>query len=508
MGRDGFPSKSHHSEGIFWSSRNRPYHGLTDLSPVVADVKKIVLTRCKEVIGVVDATKWGKVGLTTFATLEQIQSNCNHPRCSTRPGKAGFRHRNSSHRSIKPYNQRTQNMDQKKKYTPEEITALIEEQELTREEVLTGLRQMMEIRALENHIARLLGSASLKGASHLYAGEEAVAVGAISAIREDDLITSTHRGHGHCHAHGDKAAHTPETKQEHYNRMLAEVVGKAGGYCNGKGGSMHIADVVHGNLGATGIVSGNIPVATGAALAQKINKTDKVVLCFFGDGAVAHGNFHESLTNASMMDLPVVYIIENNLYGMSLPWRNASKVVNAADKAAAYGIPGEVVDGMDFLEVHAAVKKAVARARRGEGPTLIEAKTYRYNGHSHSDPRAYRTREEEAEWKSRDAIELLKSQLMDIKWATEPELEQMDAEISKKLQGAIEFSDESPLPEMDELYSNVFAPKNGQNRITEGRGTARKNQSRPQHAAIDLCPGHPGSLPGRNESKSLGIPAW
>ena len=231
-------------------------------------------------------------------------------------------------------------MDQKKKYTPEEITALIEEQELTREEVLTGLRQMMEIRALENHIARLLGSASLKGASHLYAGEEAVAVGAISAIREDDLITSTHRGHGHCHAHGDKAAHTPETKQEHYNRMLAEVVGKAGGYCNGKGGSMHIADVVHGNLGATGIVAGNIPVATGAALAQKINKTDKVVLCFFGDGAVAHGNFHESLTNASMMDLPVVYIIENNLYGMSLPWRKASKLANAADKACRLRYPG------------------------------------------------------------------------------------------------------------------------------------------------------------------------
>ncbi len=350
-------------------------------------------------------------------------------------------------------------MEQKNRNSVEQITALIEEQELTREQVLTGMRQMMEIRALENHIGRLLGTGSLKGASHLYAGQEAVAVGAISAIREDDLITSTHRGHGHCHAHGDKAAHTPEEKQEHYNRMLAEVVGKSGGYCKGKGGSMHIADVLHGNLGATGIVSGNIPVATGAALAQKINKTDKVVLCFFGDGAVAHGNFHESLTCASMMDLPVVYIIENNQYAMSLPWKKASRLPNAADKACAYGIPGVVVDGMNFLEVYAAVKQAVGRARRGEGPTLIEAKTYRYTGHSHSDPRAYRTREEEAAWKERDAIELLKSQLLDLKWATGQELDEMETEVSNKLKGAQQFSDASPEPTLDQLYADVYAPE-------------------------------------------------
>ena len=193
------------------------------------------------------------------------------------------------------------------------ISALIEEQELTREEMLASLRQMMEIRALENQIALLLSKAVLKGASHLYAGQEAVAVGAISALREDDLITSTHRGHGHAHAHGDRAAYSPAEKQTHFNRMLAEVLGRAGGYCKGKGGSMHIADVIHGNLGATGIVGGNIPVATGAALAQKLKENDQVVLCFFGDGASNTGNFHESLNMASLWNLPVVYVVENNL---------------------------------------------------------------------------------------------------------------------------------------------------------------------------------------------------
>ena len=177
----------------------------------------------------------------------------------------------------------------------ERASALIEEQSLTKEELMTYLRQAMEIRAFENNISELLGRAVLKGASHLYAGSEAVAVGAVGAIQEGDLITSTHRGHGHAHAHGDSAAKTPEQKQAHYNKMMAEVLGKSSGYCKGKGGSMHIADVDHGNLGATGIVGGNIPVAVGAALAQKLLATGKIVLCFFGDGASNTGNFHESL---------------------------------------------------------------------------------------------------------------------------------------------------------------------------------------------------------------------
>ena len=183
----------------------------------------------------------------------------------------------------------------------EHVSALVEEQSLTKEQLMTYLRQMMEIRALENNIANLLSKAVLKGASHLYAGQEAVAVGAIAALNDQDLVTSTHRGHGHAHAHGDSSAQTPEEKQTHYNKMMAEVLGKSGGYCKGKGGSMHIADVDHGNLGATGIVAGNIPVAVGAALAQKLQKTGSVVVCFFGDGASNTGNFHESLNMASLV---------------------------------------------------------------------------------------------------------------------------------------------------------------------------------------------------------------
>jgi 2-oxoisovalerate dehydrogenase E1 component len=340
----------------------------------------------------------------------------------------------------------------------EKVSALIEEQALTKEEMMGYLRQVMEIRALENNIANLLSKAVLKGASHLYAGQEAVAVGAIAALRDDDLITSTHRGHGHAHAHGDKAATTPEAKQEHYNKMMAEVLGKSGGYCKGKGGSMHIADVDHGNLGATGIVGGNIPVAVGAALAQKLQGTDRVVICFFGDGASNTGNFHESLNMASLWDLPVVFVVENNLYAMSVPWVKASKLPDVATRAAAYGIPGEVVDGMDALVVRGSVAKAAERARRGEGPTLIECKTYRWYGHSHSDPRAYRTREEEAEWKRRDPITVLKQDLQSVRMLTDEEFEELDALVDQKLDKAMEFSEASPEPNPAEVDTDVFAP--------------------------------------------------
>jgi len=340
----------------------------------------------------------------------------------------------------------------------EKVSAMIEEQELTRDEVLGYLRQMMEIRALENQIAEFLGKAVLKGASHLYAGQEAVAVGAVGAIETTDLITSTHRGHGHGHAHGDKVAATPQLKQEHYNKMMAEVLGKATGYCKGKGGSMHIADVLHGNLGATGIVGGNIAVATGAALAEKMKGSGKVVVCFFGDGAVNEGSFHESLNMASIWDLPVVFVCENNLYGMSVPWETVTKLPDAAARACAYGIPGEVVDGMDVLAVRGAVKKAVDRARSGKGPTLIECKTYRYYGHSHSDPRAYRTKEEEAAWKVRDPINALRDGLIAIGWLTEEEFDRMDETVQTKLETAVQFAQSSPEPSPDELTTDVFAP--------------------------------------------------
>jgi len=348
--------------------------------------------------------------------------------------------------------------DKKNERSIERISALIEEQALTKEQLMTYLRQIMEIRAFENNVNTLLGKAIIKGASHLAAGEEAVAVGTIGALRDDDLITSTHRGHAHAHAHGDNAAKSPAAKQDHYNKMTAEVMGRAGGYCKGKGGSMHIADVEHGNLGATGIVGGNIPVAVGAALAQKLQKTDKVVVCFFGDGASNTGNFHESLNMASLWSLPVIFVCENNLYGMSVPFKKASHLVDVAARACAYGIPGVIVDGQDALAVRDVVGKAVTRARKGEGPTLIEAKTYRYYGHSHSDPRVYRTREEEADWKERDPIKVLKSELSTVGMLSEKEFESLDEGVKEKLAKAMEFANNSPEPAASEVETDVFAP--------------------------------------------------
>jgi 2-oxoisovalerate dehydrogenase E1 component len=349
-------------------------------------------------------------------------------------------------------------MTDEKITTIEQVTALIEEQSLTKEQLMTYLRQMMEIRALENNIANLLGKAVLKGASHLYAGQEAVAVGAVGALEDHDFITSTHRGHGHAHAHGDSAALTTAEKQEHYNKMMAEVLGKSGGYCKGKGGSMHIADVAHGNLGATGIVGGNIPVAVGAGLAQKIKKTDSVVVCFFGDGASNTGNFHESLNMASLWDLPVIFVVENNLYAMSVPWDNASKLPRISERAKAYGIPGETVDGMNVLMVRKAVAEAVARARSGNGPTIVECLTYRYYGHSHSDPRAYRTREEEKEFRDKDPIKQLNRDMAAIGFLEEGEFEQMEEVVEEKLDQAMQFSEECPPPDPNQIETDVFAP--------------------------------------------------
>ena len=372
--------------------------------------------------------------------------------------------------------------------TIEQVSALIEEQSLTKEQLMTYLRQMMEIRALENNIANLLGKAVLKGASHLYAGQEAVAVGAVGALRDGDLVTSTHRGHGHAHAHGDTAAKTPEAKQDHYNKMMAEVLGKSGGYCKGKGGSMHIADVSDGNLGATGIVGGNIPVAVGAALAQKLMGTDRVVLCFFGDGASNTGNFHESLNMASLWDLPLVFVVENNLYAMSVPWAKVSKLPDISTRACAYGIPGVTVDGMNVLEVRKAVVEAVDRARTGNGPTIIECKTYRYYGHSHSDPRAYRTREEEAEYKDRDPVKRLHKDMSVIGMLTEEEFEKTEDAVQKKLDGAMQYSEASPEPNPDQLYTDVFAPsKTTQQDIETEKKLREKVRSDPNERQISYA---------------------
>ncbi len=331
-------------------------------------------------------------------------------------------------------------------------------QEMSKEEALELLKQMWAIRMFENQVYDLLGQDLIKGASHLYAGQEAVAVGAISVLEDDDLITSTHRGHGHCYARGAVLAETEAAHQEHYNKMLAELCGRSTGYSRGRGGSMHIADVENGNLGATGIVGGNIPVATGAALAKKIKKTDDVVLCFFGDGAANTGNFHESLNMAALWDLPVVYIVENNLYAMSVPLENATAKLTIADRGCAYGIPGEVVDGMDVLAVRKAVGRAVDHARSGEGPYLLECQTYRWYGHSRSDPRAYRTRDEEAEWKARDPIPNFAAQLVNLDIATEAEVDAVEMQMEQAIETATEFSLSSPMPPAEELERYVYAP--------------------------------------------------
>jgi 2-oxoisovalerate dehydrogenase E1 component len=338
------------------------------------------------------------------------------------------------------------------------LKTLMRAEGLTKGDVLAYLRQMCEIRYFEEMVYDLLGRNVIKGASHLYAGEEAVAVGAISTLRDDDLITSTHRGHGHCHARGDSLAKTPQEKQDHLNKMMAELCGRATGYCKGRGGSMHIADVERGNLGATGIVGGNIPVATGAALAVKMQQMDRVVLCFFGDGASNTGNFHESLNLASTWSLPVVYVVENNLYGMSVPFAKASKLPDVASRVCAYGMPGEVVNGMDLFAVRSAVKKAVERARAGQGPSLVECKTYRWFGHSRSDPCVYRTREEEKQWKALDPINSLAALLEANGIATDEEVAAVQSQAAAAIKSSVDFALASPWPSPSELYNDVYAP--------------------------------------------------
>jgi pyruvate dehydrogenase E1 component alpha subunit len=316
----------------------------------------------------------------------------------------------------------------------------------SKDEMRFLLKQMMQIRAFEDKVFELLARDILKGASHVYAGQEAVAVGAMRTITDKDFITSTHRGHGHCLARGGTL-----------KLMLAELCGKETGYCRGRGGSMHIADVNAGNLGATGIVAGNIPVATGAALACKMRNQGQVVLCFFGDGASNNGTFHESLNMAGVWKLPIVYIIENNLYGMSVSVKRACAVEDIATRCSAYGMDGVIVDGQRVLDVQATVAEAVKHAREGKGPMIVEAKTYRYRGHSRSDPRVYRTKEEEAYWHDRDPIKLFRELLAAEKVMTEAEMNAVEAEVDQEMVEAEKFAlEESAYPPAEAVYEDVY----------------------------------------------------
>jgi pyruvate/2-oxoglutarate/acetoin dehydrogenase E1 component/TPP-dependent pyruvate/acetoin dehydrogenase alpha subunit len=342
---------------------------------------------------------------------------------------------------------------------------LIEDKIIDLDQLLDWLRTIYEIRFFEEKVFELLGQNIIKGASHLYAGEEAVATGAIAAIERGDVIGSTHRGHGHCGAIGNKYADSETDRQDHWNQMMAELMGKETGYCKGRGGSMHIAEVEKcNNLGSTGIVGGNQPPAVGAALAEKYKKTGKVVLSFFGDGSTNTGTFHESMNMASALQVPMVAIIENNLYGMSVPFSGspidgtvkASNVTDIAERAHAYNIPAMIVDGQDVISMFLAVKSAVAEARAESRPVMLEAKTYRWYGHSRSDPRAYRTKDEEKAWHDRDPITVLRDMLTADKLATDKQLDQIRDTANDTIEKATKFGIDSPWPKPEDVDIDVY----------------------------------------------------
>jgi len=308
--------------------------------------------------------------------------------------------------------------------------------------------RMLKIRVFEEKVAEMFDKAMLPRWSHLYIGEEAVAVGVCLALGETDNITSTHRGHGHLIAKGGSL-----------KEMMCEIAGREPGYCRGKGGTMHIASLELGDLGAISIVGGGIPPAVGAALSAKMRRTDQVVACFFGDGAANQGAFHEGLNMAALWQLPVVFVCENNLYAISTAQRRATSVENIADRACAYGVPGVVVDGNDVRAVYEAAKEAVERARAGEGPTLIECKTYRCHGHSTSDSGlTYRSEEEIETWRKKDPIDRARKVLLKDGILTEKENERIRKDLEAEAEEAMEFALNAPIPEPEELFEDLFAP--------------------------------------------------
>jgi TPP-dependent pyruvate/acetoin dehydrogenase alpha subunit len=313
-------------------------------------------------------------------------------------------------------------------------------------------RTMVTIRLFEEKVGELFTAARIHGAVHLYLGQEAVATGACAALEAKDYITSTHRGHGHCIAKGGRL-----------DLMLAEIFGKAAGYCKGKGGSMHIADLDSGILGANGIVGGGIPIATGAALACKLQRNGRVVLCFFSDGASNEGSFHESLNLASVLTLPVIFLCENNQWAVSTPASRSIPIENVADRSAGYGMPGVVVDGCNPLAVHQVVQEAAARARSGQGPTLIEAKTYRWEGHYKGDPQTYRSRQEVEEWRrDRDPIVLFQRRLETDGLMDEEGARRIQQDVQKAIESAVDYAETSPEPGPELLYADLFAEEGSQ----------------------------------------------
>jgi pyruvate dehydrogenase E1 component alpha subunit len=316
------------------------------------------------------------------------------------------------------------------------------------EDYLRMYRQMVRIRTFEDNANQLYLSAKMPGLTHMYSGEEAVAVGICEALTDDDRITSTHRGHGHCVAKGAE-----------FKEMFCELLGKAEGYCRGKGGSMHIADQSHGNLGANAIVGGSMGIATGSALRAKLQGSDDVTVCFFGDGATAQGLWYEVMNMAALWNLPVIYACENNGYS---EYTRTEEIAAGSimARAEAFGIESHQVDGQDVMAVNDLTRKLVDRARKGEGPFFIELMTYRYHGHHVGDINReyYRSKDEEKDWKdNRDPIIRFRAWLVSEGIATEEEIEAMNAGIEKDAADAVSYAEKAPYPPADEVDMHVFA---------------------------------------------------
>jgi acetoin:2,6-dichlorophenolindophenol oxidoreductase subunit alpha len=318
---------------------------------------------------------------------------------------------------------------------------------IEKDTLLMMYHTMVRIRLFEQRIMELFQQGRLPGFLHVSIGQEAVPTGVCAHLRTTDYISSTHRGHGDVIAKGARL-----------DRMMAELYGKTTGYCKGKGGSMHIADLELGILGANGIVGAGIPIATGTALAFKMRRTDQVAVCFFGDGGTNTGAFHEGLNLASVWNLPVVFVCENNQFAESTPQRVHQKIKDVAVRAVAYDIPGEIVDGMDVLEVYRVAGEAIARARAGGGPTLVECKTYRFHGHYVGDPgTAYRQPEEVEEWKQRDPIPLFARRLVAEGQVTEAEITALDDAVQREIEEAIRFAEASPEPDLEDALHDIYA---------------------------------------------------
>jgi pyruvate dehydrogenase E1 component alpha subunit len=313
------------------------------------------------------------------------------------------------------------------------------------EVLVESYRLMWKIRLHELAVKELYLKGRIWGTTHLYTGQEAVAVGVVAQLRRDDYISSTHRGHGHMLAKGGQL-----------KPMMAEILGKATGYCRGKGGSMHIASLELGNLGANGIVSGGLPIAVGAALSANMRGTEQVCVALFSDGATSEGNTHESMNLASLWKLPVVFVCENNQYAVSTHYATSIAGGGLVGRAAAYGIPGLSVDGNDLEAVHFAAKDAIAHVRAGEGPYFLECNTYRIEGHYVGDPMAYRKRAEVEEWRARDPISRVGQVLTERGILTQQECAEIHAEVEAEVRGAVQYAESSPDPALSSMFDHVY----------------------------------------------------